>query len=40
MGYESLERFAVLAVDRDGTRYRLRLLRRGLDWRLTEVVVE
>ena len=40
MGYESLERFAVLAVDRDGTRYRLALLRRGLDWRLTEVVVE
>ncbi len=40
MGYESLERFAVLAVGRDGTRYRLTLLRRGLDWRLTEVVVE
>ena len=40
MGYESLERFAVLAVGRDGTRYRLTLLRRGLDWRLTEAVVE
>ena len=40
LGYESLNRFAVLAVGRDGTRYRLTLLRRGLDWRLTEAAVE
>lgn len=40
MGYESPGRFAVLAVGRDGTRYRLTLLRRGLDWRLTEAAVE
>ena len=40
MGYESPRRFSVLAVERGGTRYRLTLLRRGLDWRLTEAVVE
>lgn len=40
MGYESLDRFAVLAVDRDGTRYRLTLRRRGLDWRLAAAAVE
>lgn len=40
MGYESFSRFGVLAVGRDGTRFRLTLTRRGLDWRLTEAVVE
>ena len=39
MGYESFSRFGVLAVGRDGTRFRLTLTRRGLGWRLTEVSV-
>ena len=39
LGYESFSRFGVLAVGRDGTRFRLTLTRRGLDWRLTEVSV-